>query len=36
MKELRELFRESSRLLYHILVVIGLAAFIVFAIIKFI
>ena len=36
MKELRELFKESSKLIYHVLFIIGLIAFIIFAIIKFV
>lgn len=36
MKEIKELFKESSKLMYHVLFIIGLIAFITFAIIKFI
>lgn len=34
MKELKELFKVSGKIVYHVLFIIGLIAFIVFAIIK--
>lgn len=36
MKELMELVKVSAKLIYHVLFIIGLIAFIIFAIIKFV